>query len=124
MRRKIYSPECPAPIGPYSQAIAAAGEFIFVSGQLPIVNGVIPTEDVSEQTRLSMTYIGHILAAGGYTWADVVKATVYLQDMGDFAAMNEVYKTFVVEDYPARVAFQVAKLPMNAKVEIDAIAVK
>ena len=81
-------------------------------------------EGIEEQTRQSLTNIGHILHEAGYDYADVAKVTVLLDDIGDFAAMNGVYATFFTEQMPARVCYEVAKLPMGAKVEIDAIAVK
>jgi 2-iminobutanoate/2-iminopropanoate deaminase len=126
MRRKIYTDYCPAPIGYYSQGIACTGEFVYVSGQLPIdaSTGQLVANNITDQTHQSLLNIGYVLTAGGFTWADVVKCNVYLKTMDDFAGMNEVYKTFVVEDYPARVAFQVGKLPMDALVEIEAIAVR
>ena len=125
MRRKIWTQAAPNPIGPYSQGIAGTGEFLFVSGQLPMdTNGNIIGTDITDQTTQALKNVGFILTEGGFTWADVVKCTVYMKDLNDFAGMNAVYQNYVVPDYPARVAFQVAKLPLDVLVEIDAIAVR
>ncbi len=122
MKRKIETELAPAAIGPYSQAIRTE-ELVFVSGQLPVENGVIP-EDITEQTKASLNNVKAILEAAGSDLTKVVKTTVFLQDMGDFARMNEVYASFFTEPYPARACFQVAKLPKDAKVEVEAIAIK
>ncbi|MBR4854759.1 MAG: RidA family protein [Alistipes sp.] len=124
MKKIIASPNAPKAVGPYSQAVENNGT-IYVSGQLPIdaATGKM-AEGIEEQTRQSLTNIGHILREAGYDYADVAKVTVLLDDIGDFAAMNGVYATFFTEQMPARVCYEVAKLPMGAKVEIDAIAVK
>ena len=122
MKKVINSEFAPAAIGPYSQAIETEG-LIFVSGQLPVENGVMP-ESIADQTKAALTNIAHILEAGGSDLSKVVKTTVLLKDMNDFAAMNEVYASFFSEPYPARVCYQVSALPKNASVEIDAIAVK
>ena len=97
---------------------------VFVSGQLPInpETGEFPSDDVSEQTYQSLNNIREILKEAGYGMENVLKTTVFLQDMNDFAAMNAVYETFFTDPYPARAAFQVAKLPKGAKVEIEAVA--
>ena len=122
MKRKIETELAPAAIGPYSQAIRTE-ELVFVSGQLPVENGVMP-EDITEQTKASLNNVKAILEAAGSDLTKVVKTTVFLQDMGDFAQMNEVYASFFTKPYPARACFQVAKLPKDAKVEIEAIAIK
>lgn len=122
MKRKIETELAPAAIGPYSQAIRTE-ELVFVSGQLPVENGVMP-EDITEQTKASLNNVKAILEAAGSDLTKVVKTTVFLQDMGDFARMNEVYASFFTEPYPARACFQVVKLPKDAKVEIEAIAIK
>lgn len=125
MKRKILNSQAPAPIGPYNQGIQAQGTFAYVSGQLPLCDGKLAGNDISSQTEQSLKNVGYILNEAGYTWKDVVKTTVYLKDMGDFAAMNAVYaKVFEGTIFPARVCFQVGKLPMDALVEIEAIAVK
>ena len=124
MKKIIASPLAPKAVGPYSQAVENNGT-IYVSGQLPIDGSTGKmAEGIEEQTRQSLTNIGHILHEAGYDYADVAKVTVLLDDIGDFAAMNGVYATFFTEQMPARVCYEVAKLPMGAKVEIDAIAVK
>ena len=123
MKEKIESPKAPAAIGPYSQAVMDEG-LLFVSGQLPVDSetGEFPSEDIADQTRQSLENIREILKEAGYTMERILKTTVYLQDMGDFTAMNEVYQELFTAPYPARAAFQVAKLPKGAKVEIEAVA--
>ena len=125
MSKKIDTPNAPAAIGPFSQAIEANG-MVFVSGQLPIdpATGVFAGSDIVSQVKQSLTNIASVLKEAGLEMSDVVKTTVLLQDMGDFAAMNEVYASFFKEPYPARAAFEVVKLPKGALVEIEAIAVK
>ena len=125
MNKTIHSPKAPAAIGPYSQAILA-GSTLYVSGQLPVdaATGAFAGEDIKSQTRQSLTNIGYILEAAGFSFGDVVKSTVYLKDIADFADMNSVYAEFFREPYPARAAFQVAALPKNALVEIEVVAVK
>lgn len=124
MSKKIQTQNAPAAIGPYSQAVQAGGS-IYVSGQLPInpATGEFAGADIRAQARQSLENIKAILAAAGADMAHVVKTTVLLQDMADFAAMNEVYAEYFSEPYPARAAFQVAKLPKDALVEIEAVAV-
>ena len=124
MKKIIAAPQAPAAVGPYSQAVAA-GNTLYLSGQLPIdaANGRMP-EGIEAQTRQSLTSLGHILREAGYAYSDVVKTTVLLQSIGDFAAMNAVYAEFFTRDMPARVCYEVARLPMGALVEIDAVAVK
>ena len=121
----VHSPKAPAAIGPYSQAIEAAGT-IYVSGQLPIdpATGQFPEGDIKELTRQSLTNMQHILAEAGLTMQHVVKTTVLLADMADFAAMNEVYAEFFQAPFPARSAFAVKDLPKGARVEIECIAVR
>ena len=123
MKKKLETGNAHAAIGPYSQAVSADG-LVFVSGQLPInpETGEFPSDDVSEQTYQSLNNIREILKEAGYGMENVLKTTVFLQDMNDFAAMNAVYETFFTDPYPARAAFQVAKLPKGAKVEIEAVA--
>lgn len=124
MKKIIASPLAPKAVGPYSQAVEA-GSTLYISGQLPIdaATGSMP-ETIEEQTRQSLTNLGHIAAKAGYSLADAVKVTVLLDSIADFAAMNGVYATFFTENMPARVCYEVAKLPMGAKVEIDAILCK
>ena len=124
MKKVVSSPRAPKAVGPYSQAIATA-DTIYVSGQLPIdaATGTMP-EGIEAQTRQSLTNLGYILEEAGYSFADVAKTTVLLQSIADFGAMNAVYAEFFTKDMPARVCYEVAKLPMGALVEIDAVAVK
>ena len=126
MLRAIHTENAPAAIGPYSQAVKCSGEMIFVSGQLPIdpVTGSFPTEGIAAQTRQSLSNIKAILEAAGYTCADVVKTTVLLADIADFAAMNAVYAEFFTAPCPARAAFAVKDLPKGALVEIECVACK
>ena len=123
MNQIIHTENAPAAIGPYSQAVKA-GDLLFVSGQLPIdpATGAFAGNDIASQTRQSLTNIRSILEAAGYSLSDVVKATVLLADMGDFAAMNAVYAEFFTASCPARAAFAVKELPKAAKVEIEVIA--
>ncbi len=123
MLSKISTSSAPAAIGPYSQAIIA-GNLVFVSGQLPIdpATGELGERDISVQTRLSIENIRSILTQAGLDLGSVVKTTVYLRDMGDFAVMNEVYSEYFTDVCPARVAVEVSALPKGAIVEIDAIA--
>ena len=125
MNSAVHTPNAPAAIGPYSQAIVA-GNTVYVSGQLPIdpATGLFAGDDIAAQTRQSLTNLKSILNEAGADLCDVVKTTVYLANIADFAAMNEVYATFFTAPYPARAAFEVACLPKNALVEIECIAVK
>ena len=122
--KPISTQEAPAAIGPYSQAVDSGAGLVFVSGQLPIdpSTGAFPEGGVSEQTRQSLLNAQAILRAAGLELADVVKTTVFLADMGDFAAMNAVYATFFSEPFPARSAVAVKTLPKGALVEIECIA--
>lgn len=123
MNQIIHTEKAPAAIGPYSQAVKA-GNLLFVSGQIPIdpATGAFAGEDITAQTRQSLTNVQAILEEAGYSLSDVVKATVLLADMADFAAMNAVYAEFFTENCPARAAFAVKDLPKGAKVEIEVIA--
>lgn len=124
MKKIIATAEAPAAVGPYSQAVEAGGT-LYISGQLPIDPATKAMPDgVKAQTQQSLKNIAAILEAAGYTKNDVVKSTVLLKDIADFGAMNEVYAGFYTENPPARVAYQVAALPMGALVEIETIAVK
>lgn len=126
MKERINTTNAPAAIGPYSQAIDCGAGLIFVSGQLPIdpATGAFPEGGVKEQTRQSLTNARAILEAAGLSLANVVKTTVFLADMGDFAAMNEVYAEFFSEPFPARSAVAVKTLPKNALVEVECIAAR
>lgn len=122
MKQAINSARAPKAIGPYSQAIKAGG-FVFLSGQLPAnpANGEI-SGDIKAQTKQSLENIRAILAAADANLQSVVKTTVFLQDINDFAAMNEVYKQYFDHDPPARSCVQVAAIPKGALVEIEVIA--
>ena len=123
MTKAIHTDTAPAAIGPYSQAIRWDNT-VYVSGQLPIdpATGAFAGEDIAAQTRQSLTNIKNILAAEGLEMSHVVKTTVMLKDIADFAAMNEVYAEFFAAPYPARAASQVAALPKDARVEIECVA--
>ena len=123
--KALHTELAPAAIGPYSQAIEANG-FIFASGQLPIdpATGEFAVGGVKEQTRQSLTNASRILESAGVDLSHVVKTTVFLGDMADFAAMNEVYSTFFNAPFPARSAVAVKALPKGALVEIECIAAK
>ena len=124
MNQAIATKNAPAAIGPYSQGIKA-GKTSYVSGQIPIdpATGEFAGQDIETQTRQSLTNIKNILKEAGADMSDVVKTTVLLNDIADFAAMNKVYAEFFTEPYPARAAFQVAAIPKGALVEIEAVAV-
>ncbi|MBQ6953448.1 MAG: RidA family protein [Bacteroidales bacterium] len=124
--KPIQTEKAPAAIGPYSQAIDSGAGIVFVSGQLPIdpATGAFPEGGVKEQTRQSLTNAKAILEAAGLSLANVVKTTVFLADMGDFGAMNEVYAEFFKAPFPARSAVAVKTLPKGALVEIECIAAK
>ena len=123
MKQAISSPDAPKAIGPYSQAIRT-GQLLFASGQIPTdpATGAIVEGDVAAQTRRVFDNLGAVLKAANLSFADVVKTSVFLADMNDFAAMNEVYGKYFSEPYPARATVQVARLPKDARVEIDLIA--
>lgn len=126
MKKILNSSNAPAAIGPYSQGVMATGAMVFVSGQLPFVpeTGALLEGTVGEMTVQSMKNVEAILAEAGCTLQDVVKTTIFLKDLNDFAEVNAAYATFFPENPPARACVQVAKLPRDAKVEIEAIAVK
>jgi 2-iminobutanoate/2-iminopropanoate deaminase len=123
MKQAISSPDAPKAIGPYSQAVRA-GQLLFVSGQVPLdpATGQLVDGDIAAQTRRVFDNLAAVLKAGGRSFADVVRTTVFLADMNDFATVNEVYGTYFSEPYPARATVQVARLPKDARVEIDVIA--
>jgi len=124
VKHAISSPGAPKAIGPYSPAIRA-GQLLFVSGQVPIdpATGNMITGGIADQTRRVLDNIGELLLAAGRSFGDVARTTVFLADMNDFSAMNEVYGEYFAEPYPARATVQVARLPKDARVEIDVIAV-
>lgn len=124
--KQINTDKAPAAIGPYSQAIDSGAGLVFVSGQLPIdpATGAFPEGGVKEQTKQSLLNAKAILEMAGLNLYDVVKTTVFLADMGDFAAMNEVYAQFFSAPFPARSAVAVKTLPKGALVEIECIAAR
>ena len=124
LKQAISSPEAPSAIGPYSPAIRA-GNLLFVSGQVPMnpATGTLVDGDISAQTNQVMRNLAALLTAAGAGFEHVVKTTVFLADMNDFAAMNAVYGTYMVDPPPARATVQVARLPRDVKVEIDLVAV-
>lgn len=122
-KKALLTAEAPQPIGPYSQAIRA-GKFLFVAGQVPLdpANGLLIEGDIAAQTRRTLDNVMAILANAGLGPQNVVKTTIYLADMSDFARMNEIYGTYFAEVPPARAAVQVTRLPKDALIEIDVIA--
>ena len=123
MKQAISSPDAPKAIGPYSPAIRTGG-LLFVSGQIPLdpATGQMIDGDISAQTHRVLDNIGALLAAGGLTFADVVRTTIFLADLSDFTSVNAVYGTYFSEPAPARATVQVARLPKDARIEIDVIA--
>lgn len=124
-RHVVATDKAPAAVGPYSQAIQA-GKLVFTAGQIPIdpSTGKLVEGDIQLQTRQALTNLKAVLKAAGSSLAKVVKVTVFLQDMGAFGAMNQVYAEFFPENPPARSAVEVAALPLGADVEIEAIALR
>ena len=123
MREPVSTSAAPAAIGPYSQAIKA-GDFLFASGQIPLdpSTGALVTGGIAEQTHQVLKNLAGVLQAAGTGFDKVVKTTVYLSDMADFAAVNEIYATYFPQPAPARATIQAARLPRDVKVEIDLIA--
>lgn len=124
MKKIILTSNAPKAIGPYSQATEKKGT-LYISGQIPLnpLNGEIVSGGIREQTQQVMQNIGAVLEAAGYSFDDIVKCTCMLKNLNDFQAMNEVYGSFFGENPPARAAFEVARLPRDVLVEIEAIAV-
>lgn len=125
MKKAISTSNAPAAIGPYSQAIDANSAMVFISGQIPVnpATGEIP-EGITAQTKQSLANVKAILAEAGLSVDNVIKTTVFMADMGDFSAMNEVYASVFTEPYPARSAVAVKALPKNVLVEIEVIAIR
>jgi 2-iminobutanoate/2-iminopropanoate deaminase len=121
--KSVSSPDAPKAIGPYSQAVRA-GQLLFASGQIPLdpATGTVVEGSIAAQTRCVMENLGAVLTAAGLSFAHVVRTTVFLTDMGEFAAVNEVYGKYFSEPYPARATVQVSRLPRDVRVEIDLIA--
>lgn len=124
-KKVITTKNAPSAIGPYSQGISASGTAVFVSGQIPIdpATGSIAGGNIEVQARQSLSNVKAVLQAAGAQLKNVVKTTIYLSDMNDFPAMNAVYSEFFSENCPARSAVEVARLPKDVKVEIEAIAI-
>jgi 2-iminobutanoate/2-iminopropanoate deaminase len=125
MIQKILTDKAPAPIGPYSQAILVDGKFLYTAGQIAIVasTGKLIEGDIKAQTRQTVKNLEAVLIAGGASLSSVVKTTVYLKDMNEFSAMNEEYAEFFGSSAPARSTVEVARLPRDVRVEIEAVAV-
>jgi 2-iminobutanoate/2-iminopropanoate deaminase len=125
MKRVIQTPDAPAAIGPYSQAIEVSGT-LYISGQIPLDPQTMKIVEggIQEQTEQVLKNIGAILSEAGYTYSDVAKSTCLLSDMANFKAMNEVYGRYYSENPPARAAFAVKELPMGVLIEIETIASK
>ena len=123
IKRIIQTEQAPAAIGPYSQAIRI-GDFLYTSGQIALdpESGIFLSGEIEEETEQTLKNISAILQAGGVNFENVIKTTVYLSDLSDFARMNQVYEKFFSNNKPARACVQVAALPKGAKIEIDAIA--
>ena len=123
MKQEVKTDRAPKAIGPYSQGIIANG-FVFCSGQIPLdpASGELSTGSIEDQARLVLKNLGAVLTAAGSSFDRVVKTTIFLQDMNDFAKVNEVYAGFFKLPFPARATVQVARLPRDAKVEIEAVA--
>jgi len=123
MKQAMSTASAPSAIGPYSQAVRV-GDLMFLSGQVPLdpATGQMVDGDVAVQTRRVMENLSQVLAAAGLSFGHVAKTTIFLADMNDFAKVNEVYGSYFSEPFPARATVQVARLPRDARVEIDAIA--
>ena len=124
MKSAVSSPNAPKALGPYSSALRV-GQLLFISGQVPVdpASGQMVEGDIAAQTRRVLDSIGGLLEAGGLSFSHVARTTVFLADMNDFAAMNDTYRTYFTEPFPARSTVQAARLPRDARIEIDAIAV-
>lgn len=124
-KKIVYTEKAPKPVGPYSQAVIA-GDFIFTAGQIPIdpkTNQVVQG-DIKEQTKQVLENLKAVLEASGATFDDVVKVTVYMRDLSEFSAMNEIYSEYFKNSPPARTTVEVSRLPRDVKIEIDLIAVR
>lgn len=124
MKKIINSEKAPKAIGPYSQAVEVNGT-LYISGQIPVdvTTGKV-SDDIAEQTEQVMKNIGYILTEAGYGYGDVVKSTIFIKDMNDFATINAIYAKYYTHDMPARSTVEVSKLPLGVQVEIETIAVK
>lgn len=127
MKKIIRTKKAPAPVGPYNQAVVATGQMLFIAGQIPLnpeTGEIVGEGDITPQTKQVMANIEAILTEAGATWENVVKTSVFLSDLADFASMNQVYSEyFPSETAPARACVEVARLPKDVLVEIECIAV-
>ena len=126
MKQTINTPKAPAPIGPYSQALVV-GDTVYVSGTIAMdlqSKQLIKTDNIKEETRIVMDYIGEILKAAGCTFDNVVRVQIFLHDMNNFVHVNEVYSSYFKPPYPTRATIQAARLPKDANIEISVIARK
>lgn len=125
-RTSVDATDAPRPVGPYAHAVVARGELVYLSGQTPIdpASGRLVDGDLTAQVQQVFTNLGHVLAAAGLAFADVVKVNVFLVDMDDFATMNGVYASVFDDPYPARTTVAVAGLPLGARVEIEVVAAR
>ena len=125
MKKVICTKKAPGTVGPYSQAVEVNGT-LYISGQVPIdpETGKLSGDTITEQTEQVLKNIRFVVNAAGYSMKEIVKTTCMLQDMNDFAEMNKAYEKFFPDDPPARAAYEVAKLPLNVKIEIEAIAAR
>jgi 2-iminobutanoate/2-iminopropanoate deaminase len=124
MKKIISTPKAPSAIGPYSQAVVV-GDMVYTSGMIPIIpeTGELETGDIKAQATQAIKNLIALLEASGASVDSVVKTTVFIKDMNDFAAVNEVYATFFTDNFPARSCVEVARLPKDVKIEIEAVAV-
>ena len=124
MKKVIQTGKAPEPIGPYSQAIVA-GNLLFASGQIALIPGTndLETGDIVKETHQVMKNLGALLEAAGLTYSHIIKTSIFLKDMGQFASVNEVYGSYFVKNFPARETVEVAALPRNVNVEISIIAI-
>lgn len=124
MKEIIFTENAPAPIGPYSQGILTEGKILFVSGQIPLTpDGALAGDDIVSQTHQALKNVLAIVEKSGGTAQNIVKTTVLMKDLSDFAIMNEIYEQYLGNSNPARAAYQVARLPKDVLIEIEAIAV-
>ena len=124
-KKPVTTDHAPKAIGPYSQGMATSQGFVFTAGQIPIdpATGEIPGSDIATQTRQVLENVKAVLEAGGSGLASVIKTTVFMKDLGEFAAMNEVYATYFRESPPARSTVEVSRLPRDVRVEIEAVGI-
>jgi 2-iminobutanoate/2-iminopropanoate deaminase len=126
-KKVIYTDKAPTPVGPYNQAIAAQGELVFLAGQIalnPETGEIVGEGDIVAQTKQVMSNLQAVLTEAGLTWSNVVKTGVFLSDLSNFVAMNEVYAEYFDDQPPARACVEVSRLPRDVLVEIECIAVK